>query len=120
MPNSDDYKRGYSKGYVAGCHRADKAIARARELEADAIARANRAEAGQGLGRCEDCAHWVREPQTAWGHCKPPESRYDAEHGLAIWFGNTTAWGERIPIATSAGFGCVLFRARTAPATEAA
>lgn len=101
---TDDYKRGYGKGYQTGKRSADVAIAAARVEADESVARAERAEAAQGLGKCSDCKHWTREPGCMWGTCVVPQSRYHNREPL--WFANNPT------IATSCAFGCVLWAKR--------
>ena len=111
---SDDYKRGYSKGYTTGCKRSDSANARERERADQAAQRAERAEKQQGLGHCEDCAYWKRggntpNPQTcAWGICEAPRA---AGTPWGAWACLDTRQVGDVNIQTTPRFGCVVFMA---------
>lgn len=107
---TDEYKRGYAKGYA----RSGKIISDAyqkfqKELDA-AISRAEKSESNQGLGKCLDCAHWEREPREPqsclWGWCTPPDGQY--ANKSPIWFRAND--GEKI--CTAESFGCVMFSKR--------
>lgn len=71
MGGEPNYQRGYSKGYNTGVRQ----IADVRQEYQDAVdafrERAERAEAGLGLGLCQDCKHWQRGNDGAakWGLC---------------------------------------------------
>jgi hypothetical protein len=98
----DQYRRGYSKGTYAG----ERDIAKVRSDCAAAIdafrERAERAEAGLGLGVCGACRHWRRERACAWGTCALTEDIL------------TLSWpwrGEpQQKIITQENFGCVRFQ----------
>ena len=98
---TSDYARFYSKGYNAGRRRAlrfmDTILAEAKRLRE----RAQRAEAAQGLGSCQNCAHWARNEGCYWGHCLQPRSRTVE----TPWFREDRASS----IVTQENFGCVLF-----------
>ena len=107
---ADEYKRGYSNGYNAGCRRSDKELMRVRLESRQVAERAERAEKAQGLGHCEDCLHWARGGDNcAWGYCSVPRKP-------------GTPWGTWITDAgtvpgrigqTAPRFGCVLFSVAT-------
>lgn len=102
----------YSNGYAAGCRRSDKAMAEERQRADLAARRAERLEAGLGIGHCEGCAHWVRggggpnAASCAWGICHVERAA-------------GTPWGTFVQaeegagrVQTSPHFGCVLFQAK--------
>lgn len=104
-----EYKRGYSAGYVAGCRRSDREKERERERADRAAHRAERAETQQGIGHCEECAHWMRgdKPSSnwescAWGICTAPRA------AGTPWGTYACADGDKIQ--TAPRFGCVLFQ----------
>jgi hypothetical protein len=110
---SDDYKRGYSKGYTAGCRRSDPEIAKALEMADHAAKRAERAEKAQGVGHCEDCAYWHQGDKPrhgwescAWGICRAPRA---AGTPWGTWSSVDTYRRERMDIQTTPRFGCVVF-----------
>lgn len=111
----NDYQRGYQRGVAKG--RADMER-QSKELEAEVArmqARAERAEAGAGLGQCQACRFWQRPgPSHKWGPCsaRRPGSVHNPE----------TPWQESqenqsphrdVSINTRENFGCVLFEPAT-------
>lgn len=108
--SSPDYKRGYSRGYSTGTRN----IAEVRKQYADALdafrERAERAEAGLGLGLCRACQHWRRESQAAWGTCTLAES-------ILSW---PWPWrgDDNKAIHTQENFGCVRFQGPVAQRIE--
>lgn len=113
MP-SDDYKRGYSKGYQSGCRRNDANIAEANARAEQAAKRAERAEAQHGVGHCESCAFWKRGGDSlsahmcAWGECRVPNPCAGTPWGS--WARESDAR----PLITTPRFGCLLFNPRAA------
>lgn len=82
VANTDDYKRGYSKGYTTGTTRSDKRLADMHDQQKRLAERVERAEKQQGLGHCEDCAHWTKGCDTcAWGYCNAAALRHAGTPG---------------------------------------
>lgn len=111
---NDDYKRGYGKGYQAGCRRSDAEIARVRDEAKNAATRAENAELQQGIGHCIDCKWWSKGgggpgwEACSWGKCMVPDAP-----GTPY-----TTWakaddGARITVMPH--FGCVLFIKKETP-----
>lgn len=113
MVRSADYKSGYAKGYATGRRSLDEIQEKTSKRVDAAIARAERAEAKQGLGKCGDCKYWrrgesgYRHDSVRWGECTPPGAVH--ANGHPIWFGNGD---NNHPITTSDHFGCVMFERR--------
>ncbi|MBI4695515.1 MAG: high-potential iron-sulfur protein [Gammaproteobacteria bacterium] len=102
---SDDYGRGYSKGYAAGRKRSDKELNYLRNAARLASARAYRAEKAEPYGHCEDCGFWMRGiDRIAWGTCT-----VHAQPKVAGDLWESSRDGK--PITTSRKFGCLLFLA---------
>jgi hypothetical protein len=100
---SDDYKRGYSKGYNAGTREIAAVRQRCFEQVEDASARAEHAQVAAGIGHCNGCRHWARgSERTLWGLCNASEG---AIRGVP-WFRGDDG---RSAVTTSERFGCVLF-----------
>ena len=105
MAEKSDYARGYAKGRYAGERKSDERANKAEQVAAESVARAERAEAQQGFGKCIDCRNWTWGGNSAlWGVCKPPEMRLHNREPL--WFRSS---GE---FTTSRSFGCILFAKR--------
>ena len=103
----------YQRGYQAGVNsknkpRADreKAIAKANWIVIDALAdRAERAERGAGIGKCDGCGHWRRYDNTThWGICTLTESIGSVNWP---WRGDPEQ-----TIRTQENFGCIRFQER--------
>jgi hypothetical protein len=105
---TDDYKRGYSKGYATG--RGDQSkIEQRHYAEVQAVAvRAERAETASGIGHCENCTHWRKpDPSYAWGNCTATRAPGTPWGCWAQAEDVTTR--HTVQISTSPRFGCVLF-----------
>ena len=104
---SPDWKRGYQLGYNRGGRNVTARQETLHQMITDMRERAERAEAGLGLGMCSECAHWQRhEPVGAqkyrWGWCLLTEA---IETDNWPWRGDPDQ-----KIATKENFGCVRFR----------
>jgi len=110
-PASDDYRRGYQKGYAAGTRdRGDREWS-AYRAAAQASKRAERAEAGQGLGRCDGCRWYQPEDGCKWGWCGRPwrvDSATADPDMIRPVFARVDGPG-RLMVTSS--FGCVLWTA---------
>lgn len=111
MPQTPEYKRGYSNGYQKG--RGDQLkIEQRHQAELSAVAqRAERAEAASGIGHCENCQHWVKlQPSYSWGNCMATKA---AGTPYGCWAQvNEQSTHRVVQISTSPQFGCVLFVAK--------
>lgn len=105
-----EYQRGYAKGYNTGSaprRTLEKGVSEANRIVMEALAeRAERAERGAGIGKCDQCTHWQRHHGTAhWGLCSLTEK--------TIW---TIGWPWRgdpeQKIRTQENFGCIRFQER--------
>jgi hypothetical protein len=94
-------RNAYSKGYNAGVREHGN---RFRELDEALLAmqaRAERAERGIGLGRCDQCLRWRRQPGAKWGYCTLTENSVGTDWP---WRGDPDQ-----RIATKENFGCIRF-----------
>ena len=101
--------RAYNRGYGAGKRFAEDKSHEKRLLGLCKTyrARAERAEAGLGLGRCDQCAHWKRERQAFWGYCGFTETIQEFDQP---WRGDPDQ-----RIATKENFGCIRFEPKFQP-----
>ena len=101
---SDDYKRGYAKGYNTRVRLSDEAVARAEDRAMRAVKRAENAEAAT-VGHCDTCTWWERPTGCAWGRCRVPDDSAGSPWGCWVH----PASGDREGVITSPKFGCVLW-----------
>ena len=94
-------KLAYGRGYNAGRNSIWGDCARMQRLVDEAVARAKRAESGQGLLRCDECARWDRATECMWGYCNLPKPQQ--ADGEPLW-----AQAEDGRFITSQSFGCKL------------
>lgn len=107
---SDDYKRGYGKGYHTGKTSADKRLAAMHEEAKQVVERAERCEKQLGWGHCEDCAHYTKGGERcAWGYCSMPRG---AGTPWGTWMKAEGADGKNGKLQVAMRFGCVLFKSR--------
>ena len=92
----NDYRRGYNKGR-SQCDRIYEAN---RVVTAALAERAERAERKAGVGKCQECRHWRREPDCYWGTC----ALSMREMGGFAWRGQPDQ-----AIHTQENFGCIHF-----------
>lgn len=107
---SADYKQGYTKGYNTGRKETGELHRKYHDENLLAAQRAERAEAGAGIGHCDGCANWVRPaPSYAWGYCNASRA---AGSPWGCWAQAPELEGARDKgrITTSPKFGCVLFQ----------
>lgn len=95
----------YQRGALAEKARSKRDIDQKNAAIQALQARAERAEAGLGIGQCRNCEHWRRERSRsglgAWGYCLLTEK---IESVNWPWRGEP---GQRI--ATKENFGCIRF-----------
>lgn len=110
MSTTSDYRRGYQKGASTGKRYAERIRMEYHDRAQRAAERAERAETKQGIGHCENCAHWRKGDRPrrgwescAWGICDVPRS---AGTPWGTWANDHMSDGK---IATTPRFGCVLF-----------
>jgi len=120
VTRSREEANAYSRGYAAGKRSADASNASERARADDAAQRAERAEKLQGIGHCEDCAHWNRGDRPrhgwegcAWGTCSAPRA---AGTPWGTWCAVDASQRDNLKITTTPRFGCVLFK--VAPTTD--
>lgn len=107
MVNTPDYKRGYSKGYSTGIRQIADVRQECRGAVDAFRERAERAEAGLGLGICQNCKHWQRGKGNAkWGLCTLTDK-------MVTWPWPWRGQPEQ-EILTQERFGCVRFQANHA------
>lgn len=110
---SDDYERGYSKGYNTGKTSADKRLVEMHDQGKRLAERVERAEKQQGVGHCEDCSHWTRAcPTCAWGYCDAARIKH-AGTPWGTWIRAEGPNHEDGRVMTTPRFGCVLFSKRS-------
>lgn len=119
--STEDYKRGYRKGYNTGKKLADEALAREIERATQAAQRAERAEKVQGVGHCCECKYWRQGgghpswSSCAWGICEAPAAA-GSPWGTYACSESHLKCEHRIQ--TTPHFGCVVFMKRAAATAE--
>lgn len=104
--STSEHQRGYAKGYQAGKKRGYRFIDRLLDGAKQMRERAERAEAGLGIGLCAHCKFWTRRTDTTkWGRCSLPQRTSTDLPWIYVEPRSGT-------LDTSEAFGCIRFSLR--------